>query len=179
MTQNHIRFREDYSIADLHREYGAEKQCEQALFNWRWPKGFICPECGFHRYSNQREDGLLQCNYCHHESSLKSGTIFEKSNLSLTTWFLGIHLLTQSEVGFSAMKLKGELGVSYPTAWVMKYKIMRVIKGRDDLIVAREFTWINTYDWQYKRCHDSYLPLGLSRLYVPGAKVSGRISGGV
>ncbi|WP_080639434.1 transposase [Teredinibacter turnerae] len=25
--------------------HGTEEQCFEALFSWRWPEAFICPEC--------------------------------------------------------------------------------------------------------------------------------------
>ena len=177
MSQQSVQFREGYSIDDLAREYGSEQQCEEALFSWRWPNGFVCSECGSHSYSKLGTHRLYQCSYCHHETALTSGTIFKKTKLHLTTWFLAIHLLTQSEADLSALELKKKLGVSYRTAWLMKHKIMQIIRERDDLTALKEFTWVNTYDWQYKRCHDSYLAFDFSKLYVPGARVSRRASG--
>jgi hypothetical protein len=45
---------------------------------------------------------------------------------------LAIHLLTQSKTSISALELKRQLGVSYNTAWMVKHKIMQVMKERDD-----------------------------------------------
>ena len=28
------------------QKYGSQEQCEKALYDWRWPNGFVCPECG-------------------------------------------------------------------------------------------------------------------------------------
>jgi len=75
---------------------------------------------------------LYQCNRCHHQTSVVSGTIFEKTKLPLTKWFLAIHLITQSKTGLSALSLIRHLGVSYNTAWSMKQKVMQVMKDRDD-----------------------------------------------
>ncbi|HDO1354538.1 TPA: transposase, partial [Aeromonas veronii] len=27
------------------KDYGTEAQCENSLFTWRFPHGFVCPEC--------------------------------------------------------------------------------------------------------------------------------------
>lgn len=132
MSKNKVQFQSGYSLIDLFQHYGTEKQCREALFNWRWPTGFICSECGDDNYCFLKTRKLYQCNKCHHQTSLISGTIFEQTKLPLTTWFLAIHLITQSKSGFSALALKREIGVSYNTAWSMKHKIMQVMKERDD-----------------------------------------------
>lgn len=132
MAKNKIQFQKGYSITDLFKEYGTEKQCEDALFSWRWPDKFCCSKCGSDSYCSLKTRRLYQCNHCHHQTSLTAGTIFEKTKLPLTTWFLGIHLLTQSKTGLSALELKRQLGVSYNTAWLMKHKVMQVMKERDD-----------------------------------------------
>jgi len=132
MAKNKIQFQKGYSITDLFKEYGTEKQCEDALFKWRWPDKFCCSKCGSDSYCSLKTRRLYQCNHCHHQTSLTAGTIFEKTKLPLTAWFLGIHLLTQSKTGLSALELKRQLGVSYNTAWLMKHKVMQVMKERDD-----------------------------------------------
>jgi len=130
--KNAIQFQKGYSLSEFFRHYGSEEQCRKALFEWRWPEGYSCPECGSTRYCSLKTRKLYQCNHCHHQSSLISGTIFSGTNLPLTTWFLAIHLITQSKTGIAALELKRQLGVSYNTAWSMKQKIMQVMKERDD-----------------------------------------------
>lgn len=132
MCKNKVQFQVGYSLIELFKNYGTENQCIEALFKWRWPTGFRCPQCGCDRYCVLKIRKLYQCNDCRHQTSLISGTIFEQTKLPLTTWFLAIHLITQSKTGLSALALKRQIGVSYNTAWSMKHKIMQVMKERDD-----------------------------------------------
>jgi len=130
--KNQVQFQKGYSLPDFLKDYGTEEQCRDALFRWRWPCGYQCPECGCSSYCTLKTRALFQCNRCHHQQSLTSGTIFASTKLPLTTWFLAIHLLTQAKTGLSALALKRQIGVSYNTAWSLKHKIMQVMKERDD-----------------------------------------------
>ena len=132
MFKNKVQFQTGYSLIEFFQDYGTESQCTQALFKWRWPMGYKCTECGCDHYCFLKTRKLYQCNGCHHQISLISGTIFEQTKLLLTLWFLAIHLITQAKTGLSALALKREIGVSYNTAWSMKHKIMQVMKERDD-----------------------------------------------
>ena len=132
MLKNQVQFQKGYSLPELFRDYGTEAQCTKALFDWRWPTGFCCPACHSPRYCELNTRHLYQCNHCHHQTSLTSGTLFEYTKLPLTTWFLAIYLITQAKTGISALALKRELGVSYNTAWLVKHKIMQAMKERDD-----------------------------------------------
>ena len=132
MGKNKVQFQKGYSMVNFIKDYGTEEQCRQALFKWRWPEGFRCPDCGSARHTVIKTRHLYQCSTCHHQTSLISGTIFEQTKLPLTTWFLAIHLIAQAKTGLSALALKRQIGVSYNTAWSMKQKIMQVMKERDD-----------------------------------------------
>lgn len=132
MSKSQVQFQSGYSLLELFSEYGTEEQCRQSLFDWKWPDGFICPECSSDSYCALKCRNLYQCNHCHHQTSITSGTLFENTNLPLTKWFLAIHLITQSKTGLSALELKRQIGVSYNTAWSIKQKIMQVMKERDD-----------------------------------------------
>ena len=61
-----------------------------------------------------------------------SSTIFESTKLPLTRWFPAMHFLTQAKNNVSALELKRHLGVSYPTAWLVKHKLMEVMRLRED-----------------------------------------------
>jgi hypothetical protein len=113
-------------------KYGSEEKCYQALFIWRWPNGFRCPECDHDRYCTLKSRKLMQCNMCRSQISVTARTIFESTKLPLTTWFLGFYFVTQSKVSISVLSLKRTLGVSYNTTFLIKHKIQEVMKERDD-----------------------------------------------
>ena len=46
MKKNKVQFQKGYSIPVLFNDYGKETQCTQALFQWKWPEGFVCFQCG-------------------------------------------------------------------------------------------------------------------------------------
>ena len=132
MAKNRVQFQKGLSLARFLKNFGTEEQCAQALFRWRWPRGFVCPGCG-HRHGlvRLRTRKLLQCKHCRHQTSLTAGTLFAHSKLPLSTWLLAMYLLTQQKNGISALELKRHLGVSYPTAWSIKHKLLQVMMERD------------------------------------------------
>lgn len=130
--KNKVQFQKGYSLAGFLADYGTEEKCREALFQWRWPQGYVCPKCGRSSFCTLNTRAIYQCNHCHHQHSLISGTIFSATKLPLTTWFLAIHLLTQAKTGLSALSLHRQLGVNYNTAWGLKQKVMQVMKERDD-----------------------------------------------
>lgn len=131
MARNKVQFQKGYSLNEFIQQYGTEEQCCEALAQWRWPDGFQCPHCGHGEHCQLVYRQLRQCNRCRHQTSLTAGTIFASSKLPLTTWFLGIYLITQDKKGISAMKLRRHLGISYNAAWRMKHKLMQVMLERD------------------------------------------------
>ncbi len=147
VMKNKIQFQKGYSIKELFDNYGTETQCRDALFLWRWPEGYVCEECGDRHHCLLRSRALYQCNRCHHQASLISGTIFASTKLPLTTWFLAIYLITQAKTGLSALALHRQLGVSYNTAWSMKHKIMQVMKEQDDRNVLTGVIQLDDVYW--------------------------------
>jgi hypothetical protein len=57
------------------------------------------------------------CNACRHRASSIAGTLLEGTKPNLTVRFLAIDLVGEAKTGLSALALKRDLGVSYPTAW--------------------------------------------------------------
>ena len=132
MSKNSVQFQRGYSVFECIEEYGNEALCEQALFQWRWPTGFECPACGHTHYCQLKTRKLYQCNHCHQQVSLISNTLFANTKLPLVTWFMAIHLLTQSKTSLSAMALKRHLGISYNTAWSVRHKLLQAMKEYED-----------------------------------------------
>jgi len=46
MPKNRIQFQRGLSLPEFLSTYGTEEHCRKALFQFRWPKGLFCPECG-------------------------------------------------------------------------------------------------------------------------------------
>lgn len=137
MAMNRIQFQPGLSMPEFLKGYGTEIQCEQALEAVRWPKGFSCPRChgSAHYVVRDGVRKVFQCQSCRHQASLIAGTVFQGSKLPLTTWFLAIYLISQAKTGLSALALKRQLGVSYPTAWLMHHKLMQAMATREERYV--------------------------------------------
>jgi transposase-like protein len=133
MAQNRVQYQRGLSMPEFFGSFGTDSQCEALVRRWRWPQGFVCPHCLGKKHSEFRRQGRLyfQCSGCRYQCSLLSGTVFESSKLPLRTWMLAMHLMTQAKNGVSALELKRHLGVSYPTAWLLRHKIMEVMHRRE------------------------------------------------
>lgn len=133
MAQNRVQYQRGLSMPEFFDAYGSVEQCEALVRGWRWPGGFSCPRCQGSWHSEfRRHDRLyFQCCGCRYQCSLVSGTVFESSKLPLPTWFLAMHWMTQAKNNVSALELKRHLGVSYPTAWLLKHKLMQVMLNRE------------------------------------------------
>jgi transposase-like protein len=132
MAKNKVQFQKGLSIHEFMSQFGTEEQCRKRLFDMRWPTGYHCDQCGSDQYCELTARQLFQCNHCHYQGSLTSGTLFSASKLPLKVWFLAIYLMTQEKNGISALELSRQLGISYNASWRMKHKLMQAMKERDD-----------------------------------------------
>lgn len=135
MAMNGIQFQAGLSLPAFLERYGTEAQCEAALELARWQQGFRCPACNetAHYVLKGRTHKTFQCKNCRLQTSLIAGTLFQSTHLALTRWFLAIYLVSQAKTGLSALALKRQLGVSYPTAWLIQQKLMQAMSERDTL----------------------------------------------
>ena len=133
MAYNTIQFQHGMSIPEFLHSFGTEAQCAAAVTQARWPGGFRCPRCSgpAHCVVGHGTRRLFQCNGCRHQTSLTAGSLMEHTKLPLTTWFLAIYLISQAKTGLSALALKRQVGVSYPTDWLLHQKINRAMARQD------------------------------------------------
>lgn len=130
MPMNRVQFQPGLSMLEFMERYGTQEKCEAAVAAMRWPQGFRCPRCeGAQAWSFRRgKQSYRECSACGYQCSLIAGTIFEASKVSLTRWFMAMQLLSQAKNNVAALELMRQLGVSYPTAWLMKHKIMEAMR---------------------------------------------------
>src|SRR3954451_664047 len=131
MAGNSVQFQKGLSEAGFEELYGTEEKCRAVLFAWRWPEGFVCPECGRREHCLVRTRALFQCTACRRQTSPTAGTIFAATKVPLRTWFRAMYHVTQSKQGISSIELARRLGVTQTTAWTIKHKLAQVMLERD------------------------------------------------
>lgn len=111
--------------------YFADANVAHAFFVvLRWPTGVFCPFCDSAEHSYISTRRLWKCKGCKKQFSVKIGTIFEDSPLSLSKWLTAIWLLTSCKNGISSYELHRGLGVTQKTAWFMLHRIRAAIKAK-------------------------------------------------
>jgi transposase-like protein len=114
-----------------------ENAAREALEAVRWPNGPYCPHCGnsdperiakVEGKKQSHRPGLYYCNECKGQFTVTVGTVFERSKVPLTKWWLATHLLGASKKGMSAHQLHRMLGVTYKTAWFMSHRIREAMR---------------------------------------------------
>jgi Transposase zinc-ribbon domain/ISXO2-like transposase domain len=119
---------------EFQERFGTDEQCEAALMQMRWPKGFICPNCSHDDGYRLTDRRLIQCAVCHHQTSVTAGTIFHKTHLPLTCWFWIIYHVAVDKGGASATRLSSQLKRPYKTIWYVLQKIRHAMGRRDSSI---------------------------------------------
>jgi transposase-like protein len=106
--------------------YFADPQnCIDYLVKRRWSKGVICPTCGSTKVHYQPKHHRWQCATKHpkRQFTVKVGTIFEDSPISLDKWMTAAWMITNCKNGNSSWELHRTLGVTQKTAWFMGHRI--------------------------------------------------------
>jgi transposase-like protein len=100
--------------------------CHAYMVSKRWPSGEItCPTCGGGHLRFDRTRMVYTCNAKHpkRQFSVKVGTIFEDSPLSLSKWLPTVWMVANMKNGVSSHEVARSLGVTQKTAWFMLHRI--------------------------------------------------------
>ena len=139
------------NVMEFYERFATEEDCEDYLFDCRWPEGFVCPRCGgedYKRVGGRR--GLLRCRECNYQVSLTSGTVMHGTKMRLKAWFIGAYLVTTQTPGMSALQFQRQTGIrTYETAFNMLHKLraamVRPDRDRIHGVVEVDETYIGGY----------------------------------
>lgn len=96
--------------------------CRNFMIELRWGKGPVtCPRCGGTDVAWLPNANLYKC-YAKHDKqkfSLKVGTVFEDSPISLDKWLVVMWMLANCKNGVSSWEIHRAIGVTQKTAWFM------------------------------------------------------------
>lgn len=136
-----------------------ETAAREALEAVRWPNGPVCPHCGStddqvaRVEGTKHRPGLFYCNGCHGQFTVTVGTVFERSKIPLSKWWMACHLLNSSKKGISAHQMHRMLGVTYKSAWFMMHRLREAMReggfdpmGGPGSIVESDETYIGTVE---------------------------------
>ena len=118
-------FRRGITLIEAVRTYGDEASAEAWFINQRWPDGIRCPHCESDRVSERenRKPMPYHCRDCRRYFSVRTNSVLQSSNLSLSKWALAYFLFSTNLKGVSSMKLHRDLGISQKSAWHLAHRI--------------------------------------------------------
>jgi transposase-like protein len=107
-----------------------EQQCREYMEKARWGEEPFCPHCGSTRPYKLKNGKTYRCSSrkCRKDFTVTVGTIFENSNVKLSSWLTAIFLISGHRKGISSCQLARDLGVTQRTAWFINHRI-RFIMG--------------------------------------------------
>ena len=123
---------ESLNLFDFRRRFDSQEGCLQAIFEYRWPRGFVCPKCEHNDGYRLRKRRTMQCTLCRAQTSITAGTLFHKTKIPLVNWFSLIFLMSQDKGGISAMRAAALMDMHYTTVWNMMHKIREAMGAKLD-----------------------------------------------
>jgi transposase-like protein len=92
----------------------------------RWPNGVVCPTCGATKvsaFNSTRRTWKCGSHHPKREFSVKVGTIYEDSPITLDKWLTATWMLTNCKNGVSSYEIARDVKVTQKSAWFMLQRI--------------------------------------------------------
>lgn len=128
------------TVNEMAAAFQDEDRCRRLLEAMVWPRGRICPKCGYKHsialagrdVGRRARSGLYQCSDggCRFQFTATTRTPLHATKLPLRIWLTGLWLILQSDKGISSVRLAEAVGVSQPTAWRMGH-VLRLLVSRE------------------------------------------------
>ena len=101
------------------------QNCHDFLVAMRWPQGVRCPQCGSHDLTYMPSVRRWRCYGKHPAAqfSLRTGTIFADSRVSLDKWLVALWMIVNAKNGISSYEIHRALGITQKTAWFLNHRI--------------------------------------------------------
>jgi transposase-like protein len=126
------------TLTEAIRYYSDEQTCIDTVASLKWPDGKpVCPKC--QTTESDRKHYWLdaqkrwKCYSCRKQFSVKVGTIFEASPLSLDVWMVSLWMLCNCKNGVSSYEIGRATGIAQKSAWFvlqrLRYMLDQTTKG--------------------------------------------------
>ena len=122
MNENTLEFPE--TLQDAITYFADAGRALEAMIALRWTDGVArCPHCESSNAGFMRSRLIWKCRDCRKQFSVKVGTVFEDSPLSLSKWMPAVWMIVNAKNGISSCELARALGITQKTAWFMLQRI--------------------------------------------------------
>ena len=111
------------------RYFSDEQICIDAVAQLRWPNGPICPKCGHGEHYYLATQRRWKCKKCSKQFSVKVGSIFEDSPISLDKWLVALWMLVNCKNGISSYEVARDLGITQKSAWFVLHRLRLALQN--------------------------------------------------
>lgn len=108
------------------KAFADEQFCIDLISAMRWTDGqAVCPKCKQTNSHFMASRKVWQCKNkeCKKQFSVKVGTIFEDSPISLEKWLMSMWLIVNAKNGISSYELHRGVGITQKSAWFVLHRI--------------------------------------------------------
>lgn len=111
--------------------FSDEQVCIDTVAALRWPNGPVCPACEHREHYYLASQKRWKCKECHKQFSVKLGTIFEDSPISLDKWLIALWMLVNCRNGVSSYEVHRALGITQKSAWFVLHRLRLALRSGD------------------------------------------------
>ncbi len=119
------------TLLEVIRYFSDKKNCVEFVKNLRWPDGSVaCPKCGTLKVKELATRQIWQCGEkgCRKQFSVKVGTIFEDSALTLDKWLIAMWMISTCRNGVSSYEIARSLGITQKSAWFLLHRVRECMR---------------------------------------------------
>lgn len=126
------------------KQYPDEASCKALFHLSREKNGITCRKCNSIQHHWMPKTERYRCLSCGFQTTLRSGTLLEASNLPYRYWLYALALMTNTKKSISALEMQRQLGHKrYEPIWAMMHKIRLTMGNRDERYKLEELVEID------------------------------------
>ena len=138
--------RKGISLLELAERFPTEEAAVKWFESVVWPTERGCGHCGSTRTMEASHAKMpYWCSDCRSYFSVRTGTVMERSKISIQKWVYAVYLDVTNLKGVAAMKLHRDIGVSYKTAWFMQQRIREAFNATGPMVMTGPVEVDETY----------------------------------
>lgn len=116
------------TLQEAIKYFSDEQVCIDTVAALRWPDGPKCPACEKTDHYYLKTQKRWKCKECGRQFSVKLGTIFEDSAITLDKWLISLWMLVNCKNGVSSYEIHRSLGITQKSAWFVLQRLRLALR---------------------------------------------------